>query len=75
MSRKEDRTFLFCFLFVLLIFYSRREVDIILLFLQFNFVGRILGPRGNSLKRVEASTGCRVFIRGKGSIKDPEKVI
>ncbi|PKA51147.1 KH domain-containing protein [Apostasia shenzhenica] len=39
----------------------------------FNFVGRILGPRGNSLKRVEASTGCRVYIRGKGSIKDPEK--
>jgi len=41
---------------------------------NFNFVGRILGPRGNSLKRVEASTGCRVFIRGKGSIKDTEKV-
>ncbi|KAJ3669378.1 hypothetical protein LUZ60_011328 [Juncus effusus] len=40
---------------------------------NFNFVGRILGPRGNSLKRVEASTGCRVFIRGKGSIKDAEK--
>lgn len=41
---------------------------------QFNFVGRLLGPRGNSLKRVEATTGCRVFIRGKGSIKDPDKV-
>ncbi|KAJ4829809.1 hypothetical protein Tsubulata_025319 [Turnera subulata] len=41
--------------------------------LQFNFVGRLLGPRGNSLKRVEASLGCRVYIRGKGSIKDPEK--
>uniref|UniRef100_A0A804M684 K Homology domain-containing protein n=2 Tax=Zea mays TaxID=4577 RepID=A0A804M684_MAIZE len=40
---------------------------------NFNFVGRILGPRGNSLKRVEASTGCRVFIRGKGSIKDSGK--
>ncbi|CAL9774571.1 unnamed protein product [Musa acuminata subsp. burmannicoides] len=38
---------------------------------NFNFVGRLLGPRGNSLKRVEASTGCRVYIRGKGSIKDP----
>ncbi|KAJ0539475.1 putative K domain-containing protein [Helianthus annuus] len=43
-------------------------------FPNFNFVGRLLGPRGNSLKRVEASTGCRVFIRGQGSIKDPEKV-
>ncbi|KAM7259725.1 hypothetical protein ACFE04_015466 [Oxalis oulophora] len=40
---------------------------------NFNFVGRLLGPRGNSLKRVEASTGCHVYIRGKGSIKDPEK--
>ncbi|CAN1839591.1 KH domain-containing protein At2g38610 [Linum perenne] len=40
---------------------------------NFNFVGRLLGPRGNSLKRVEVSTGCRVFIRGNGSIKDPEK--
>lgn len=40
---------------------------------NFNFVGRLLGPRGNSLKRVESSTGCRVFIRGKGSIKDPDK--
>lgn len=37
-------------------------------------MGRLLGPRGNSLKRVEASTGCRVYIRGKGSIKDPDKV-
>ena len=42
--------------------------------LQFNFVGRILGPRGNSLKRVEATTGCRVLIRGRGSIKDAVKV-
>ncbi|GAB4856208.1 hypothetical protein Ancab_014133 [Ancistrocladus abbreviatus] len=40
---------------------------------NFNFVGRLLGPRGNSLKRVEASTCCRVYIRGKGSIKDPDK--
>ncbi|URD99757.1 KH domain-containing protein [Musa troglodytarum] len=38
---------------------------------NFNFVSRLLGPRGKSLKRVEASTGCRVYIRGKGSIKDP----
>ncbi|KAH9684986.1 KH domain-containing protein [Citrus sinensis] len=40
---------------------------------QFNFVGRILGPRGNSLKRVEAMTECRVFIRGRGSVKDSIK--
>ncbi|XP_004244007.1 KH domain-containing protein At5g56140 isoform X3 [Solanum lycopersicum] len=41
--------------------------------LQYNFVGRLLGPRGNSLKRVEATTECRVLIRGRGSIKDPVK--
>uniref|UniRef100_M1CNF1 KH domain-containing protein n=1 Tax=Solanum tuberosum TaxID=4113 RepID=M1CNF1_SOLTU len=40
---------------------------------NFNFVGRLLGPRGNSLKQVEATTGCRVYIRGRGSIKDPDQ--
>ncbi|XP_072979985.1 KH domain-containing protein At5g56140 isoform X4 [Typha angustifolia] len=39
----------------------------------YNFVGRLLGPRGNSLKRVEATTDCRVLIRGRGSIKDPTR--
>lgn len=42
--------------------------------MQYNFVGRILGPRGNSLKRVEAITECRVYIRGQGSVKDSIKV-
>ncbi|OAY45040.1 KH domain-containing protein At1g09660/At1g09670 isoform X2 [Manihot esculenta] len=42
---------------------------------NYNFVGRILGPRGNSLKRVEAMTECRVYIRGKGSVKDSVKVL
>ncbi|RLM54646.1 KH domain-containing protein [Panicum miliaceum] len=41
---------------------------------NYNFVGRLLGPRGNSLKRVEASTQCRVYIRGRGSVKDSVKV-
>ncbi|KAE8678048.1 KH domain-containing protein [Hibiscus syriacus] len=40
---------------------------------NYNFVGRLLGPRGNSLKRVEANTDCRVLIRGLGSIKDPAR--
>ncbi|KAL0697519.1 hypothetical protein Bca4012_053641 [Brassica carinata] len=42
-------------------------------FPTYNFVGRILGPRGNSLKRVELATHCRVFIRGRGSVKDTVK--
>ncbi|KAK6915913.1 STAR protein, homodimerization region [Dillenia turbinata] len=40
---------------------------------NYNFVGRLLGPRGNSLKRVEATTHCRVYIRGQGSVKDAAK--
>ncbi|MCL7025605.1 hypothetical protein MKW94_001135, partial [Papaver nudicaule] len=36
----------------------------------FNSSYEFLGPRGNSLKRVEASIGFCVYIRGKGSIKD-----
>ncbi|KAF6147833.1 hypothetical protein GIB67_014413 [Kingdonia uniflora] len=42
-------------------------------FPNFNFVGRLLGPRGNSLKRVETTTQCRVYIRGRGSVKDSVK--
>ncbi|XP_058097665.1 KH domain-containing protein At1g09660/At1g09670 [Magnolia sinica] len=42
-------------------------------FPNYNFVGRLLGPRGNSLKRVEATTHCRVYIRGRGSVKDSVK--
>ncbi|KAI5081169.1 hypothetical protein GOP47_0004352 [Adiantum capillus-veneris] len=36
----------------------------------YNFIGLILGPRGNTQKRLETETGCRITIRGKGSIKD-----
>lgn len=40
---------------------------------DYNFVGRLLGPRGATLKRLERDTGCRIMIRGKGSIrKDKE---
>ncbi|KAL7258026.1 hypothetical protein ACSBR1_004200 [Camellia fascicularis] len=42
-------------------------------FPNYNFVGRLLGPRGNSLKRVEAVTECKVYIRGRGSVKDSVK--
>ncbi|XP_057477785.1 KH domain-containing protein At1g09660/At1g09670-like [Actinidia eriantha] len=42
-------------------------------FPNYNFVGRLLGPRGNSLKRVEQMTECRVYIRGRGSVKDSVK--
>ncbi|GMT15819.1 hypothetical protein PFISCL1PPCAC_7116, partial [Pristionchus fissidentatus] len=36
-----------------------------------NFIGRILGPRGISVKQIEGETGCTILIRGRGSVKDP----
>jgi hypothetical protein len=35
----------------------------------FNFIGRLLGPRGNTLKELQRDTGCKMLIRGKGSVK------
>ena len=43
-------------------------------FFQFNFVGRILGPRGLTAKQLEQETGCKVMVRGKGSMRDKKKV-
>ncbi|CAG9540017.1 unnamed protein product [Cercopithifilaria johnstoni] len=37
------------------------------------FIGRILGPRGISVKQLEAQTNCRILIRGKGSVKDARR--
>ncbi|XP_065175913.1 KH domain-containing, RNA-binding, signal transduction-associated protein 2-like [Sycon ciliatum] len=39
----------------------------------FNFVGRLLGPRGLTLKRMQTETNCRMTIMGRGSIRDPAK--
>ncbi|KAJ1921564.1 hypothetical protein H4219_000601 [Mycoemilia scoparia] len=35
-----------------------------------NFIGLLLGPRGNTLKKIQEGSGTKVSIRGKGSIKD-----
>jgi hypothetical protein len=34
-----------------------------------NFVGLILGPRGNYLEKIKKDTNCNIIIRGKGSLK------
>ena len=39
-------------------------------FPQYNFIGLIIGPRGNTQKRLERETGCKIAIRGKGSVKE-----
>ncbi|XP_010926686.1 splicing factor-like protein 1 [Elaeis guineensis] len=36
----------------------------------YNFIGLIIGPRGNTQKRMEKETGAKIVIRGKGSIKE-----
>jgi protein quaking len=38
---------------------------------DYNFIGRILGPRGISVRQLEAATGCGILIRGRGSVKNP----
>lgn len=54
---------------------GRREItDRPFVWLQFNFVGRILGPRGMTAKQLEQETGCKIMVRGKGSMRDKKKV-
>ncbi|KAG9330141.1 hypothetical protein JZ751_027176 [Albula glossodonta] len=40
----------------------------------YNFVGRILGPRGLTAKQLEAETGCKIMVRGKSSMRDRKKL-
>ncbi|XP_069705815.1 protein held out wings isoform X2 [Periplaneta americana] len=40
---------------------------------DFNFVGRILGPRGMTAKQLEHETGCKIMVRGRGSMRDKKK--
>lgn len=35
-----------------------------------NFVGLLLGPRGNTLRQLQDDSGAKLAIRGKGSVKD-----
>ncbi|KAL7481809.1 hypothetical protein ACHAW6_007483 [Cyclotella cf. meneghiniana] len=36
----------------------------------YNFIGLIIGPRGKTQKEMENSTGCKIAIRGRGSVKE-----
>ncbi|KAJ1925374.1 hypothetical protein IWQ60_004606 [Tieghemiomyces parasiticus] len=35
-----------------------------------NFIGLLIGPRGHTLRKMEETTGAKISIRGKGSIKE-----
>ncbi|KAG4070484.1 hypothetical protein HA402_005716 [Bradysia odoriphaga] len=40
---------------------------------MFNFVGKLLGPKGNSMKRLQEDTMCKMAVLGRGSMKDRKK--
>ncbi|XP_017078858.1 KH domain-containing, RNA-binding, signal transduction-associated protein 2 [Drosophila eugracilis] len=40
---------------------------------KFNFTGKILGPKGNSLRRLQEETQCKIAIKGRSSIRDRNK--
>uniref|UniRef100_A0A8C5NBQ1 K Homology domain-containing protein n=1 Tax=Gouania willdenowi TaxID=441366 RepID=A0A8C5NBQ1_GOUWI len=52
---------------------SERVLIPIQQFPKFNFVGKLLGPRGNSMKRLQEDTGVKMSILGKGSMRDKGK--
>ncbi|KAK3066407.1 hypothetical protein LTR53_017264, partial [Teratosphaeriaceae sp. CCFEE 6253] len=37
---------------------------------EINFIGLLIGPRGNTLKKMENESGAKIAIRGKGSVKE-----
>ncbi|WFD07540.1 hypothetical protein MVES1_002906 [Malassezia vespertilionis] len=38
-------------------------------FPEINFFGLLVGPRGNTLKKMEGQSGAKIHIRGRGSVK------
>ena len=39
-------------------------------FPEYNFIGLIIGPRGNTHRKMESESGCKIAIRGRGSVKE-----
>lgn len=39
-------------------------------FMQVNFVGKLLGPKGNTMKQLQEETMCKMAILGRGSMRD-----
>ncbi|XP_023326744.1 KH domain-containing, RNA-binding, signal transduction-associated protein 3 [Eurytemora carolleeae] len=40
---------------------------------KFNFVGKLLGPKGNSMKRLQEDTMTKMAVLGRGSMRDKQK--
>ena len=43
-------------------------------FPEYNFIGLVLGPRGATQRQMEEESGCKIAIRGRGSVKDGRQV-
>ena len=41
---------------------------------QFNFVGKLLGPKGNSMKRLQEDTMTKMAVLGRGSMRNKQQV-
>nr|CAD7427675.1 unnamed protein product [Timema monikensis] len=71
-------TIVSCFerLFILAFVVSRLDLHVGLLqadIQTFNFVGKLLGPKGNSMKRLQEDTMTKMAVLGRGSMKDKQK--
>lgn len=42
-------------------------------FPRVNFVGKLLGPQGSTIKRLQEETGAKISVLGKGSMRDKVK--
>ncbi|XP_061751492.1 KH domain-containing, RNA-binding, signal transduction-associated protein 1a [Nerophis ophidion] len=42
-------------------------------FPRVNFVGKLLGPQGSTIKRLQEETGAKISVLGKGSMRDKSK--
>jgi splicing factor 1 len=51
-------------------FASQLLIQRLTLSLRFTKVGLLIGPRGNTLKKMETESGAKIAIRGKGSVKE-----
>ena len=41
---------------------------------QFNFVGKLLGPKGNSMKRLQEESMTKMAVLGRGSMRNKQQV-
>ena len=41
--------------------------------MQFNFVGKLLGPRGSSLKQLQEETMTKMAVLGRGSMRNKQQ--